>query len=194
MTSQKTIMNEMTMRVAMRSDKSTQEAELATGWPEFVKIIPAAGEALPQLRYWSPERSGDASTDTERGRGYFHQALAISLQPTSPMFLAHVLVGMFGNYGPMESGFVEAMLEKSVCGKVSPKLTHEEAATVESTPDAIDRLRDLEGDMAAALSLRSWVPELPRTTLVSLLAGEKGPHIGGAITMIARTVINSARH
>lgn len=159
--------------------------------PNFVKQIPASnGSAFPAVHYWQPERTGDSEADYRAGRQHFKEAVAFSFRPHAQMFLAHVLVAMFQNLGPMESGFLDAMLEVAQVGAIPPRLTDEEIAAA----DDPERLRIIESEMAGAIGSKAWLPDFVRLTVLRLLNGAEGEHIGGAMTMIARMALNGSRN
>jgi hypothetical protein len=162
--------------------------------PSFVKDLGAAGSPFLSVHYWMPERSGSPEIDYSRGLQHFREAVAFSFRPNAQMFLAHVLTAMFGNLGEMESGFIDAMLEVAPYGAVPPKLTDEEAAAIESSPESASKLRVVEGEMADAIAARKWLPDLMRLTILRLLSGACGEFIGGATIMIARMAINGSRN
>jgi len=178
-----------------RPDKSTQSAENATGWPSFVRVTPGAGELpFPQLHYWVPDRMGVPEVDRERGAEYFAQALEFSARPGQALFIAEVLRGMFGLVGYTESGFIDALLRRSDRGIIPPRLTDEEAAAMEAEPAAVDKLREIETTVARAIEIRRFAPGVLYITTVGILSGSDGPHIGGAVTMLARMALNASRH
>jgi hypothetical protein len=180
---------------ASEPDKSTQSPENATGWPSFVQVVPGIGEAtFPQLRFWVPDRTGVPEVDRERGAEYFAQALKFSAQPGRALFIADVLRGMFGSVGYTENGFIEALLQRADRGIMPPRLTDEEAAAMEAEPAAVDKLREIETAVAGAIEIRRWVPQVLYINTVSILSGRDGPHIGGAVTMLARMALNGSRH
>jgi hypothetical protein len=173
-------------------DKSTQGAETPISeLPSFVKDIRAAGSPFPAFHYWQPERTGDAAEDYECGRRHFLEAVGFSRRPNAQMFLAFVLVAMFQNLGEMESGFIDGLLEAAQVGAVPPRLTDEEIAATDADPE---RLRVIEGEMAAAIASKAWLPDFLRLTVLRLLSGAEGEHIGGAMTMIARMALNGSRN
>jgi hypothetical protein len=175
-----------------RSNSRPGATPLLGELPEFVRHVPRAeSAAVTAVHYWLPERTGDPDQDYECGRRHFREAVAFSFRPNAQMFLAHVLVAMFQNLGPMESGFIDAMLEVAQVGAVPPKLTDEEVAAIAAAPE---RLRAIESEMAAAISSRGWLPDYLRLTLLRLLSGAEGELIGGAMTMIARTALNGSRN
>jgi hypothetical protein len=162
--------------------------------PSFVKDVRAAGSPFPAVHYWVPERTGDAATDYERGRLHFGDAVAFSLRPNAPLFLAYVVVAMFANIGPMERGFLEAMIQAAQVGRAAPRLTDEEVAVIEVEPSDQARLREIEAEMAEALAARCWLPDLLFFTVFNHLGGAEGEFVGGSMTMFARTALNGKRN
>jgi hypothetical protein len=173
-----------------RSNQQPEAVSLSE-LPSFVKDIRATGSPFPALHYWRPERTGDAAEDYECGRRHFREAVEVSRRPTGQMFLAFVLVAMFGNLSDMESGFIDGLLEAAQVGTVPPRLTDEEIASVDADPD---QLRTIEGEMANAIATKAWLPDFLRLTVLRLLSGAEGEHIGGAMTMIARMALNGSRN
>jgi hypothetical protein len=178
-------------------NKNAQLAETAIGeLPAFVKEIPPPnGSAFPAVQhYWMPERTGNPELDERRGRQHFKEAVAFSYRPNAQMFLAHVLVAMFQNLGPMESGFIDALLEAALVGAPPPALTDEEIAVIADTPQDAAQLRALESEISEAIASRGWLPDILRLHLVRCLSGANGEFIGGAVTMIARMALNGSRN
>jgi hypothetical protein len=162
--------------------------------PCFVKDFRAAGSPFPSIHYWMPDRTGDPDADERLGRIYFRQAVEFSYRPNAQMFLAHVLVAMFRNLGPMESGFIDALLEAAQVGAVPPRLTDQEIAMAATEPGDDFRLRELEGQLADAIASRKWLPDYLRLEVLRFLTGAEGELIGAAMTMIARMAINGSRN
>ncbi|WP_368507897.1 hypothetical protein [Bradyrhizobium lupini] len=177
----------------MTVTRSNMQAE-DTGLSEllaFVKDIRAAGAAAPALHYWMPERSGDADTDYQRGKWHFREAVATSRRPGAGMFLAYVLMAMYGRLGRMEHGFLDALTEVAQVGAIPQPLTDEEMC---EEAGFLEQERLHESQMAGALASRRWFPDLASVHLYAMLSGVGGEHIGAAITMIARTALNGTRH
>jgi hypothetical protein len=172
---------------------NTQSLEYSRELPAFVRQAACLGGGSQVVHYWMPERSGSAEIDYSRGRQHFREAVAFSFRPNAQMFLAHVLVAMFGNLGEMESGFIDAMLEVAPFGNSPPRLTDEEVAAIASPEDA-STLRELESEMADAIAARKWLPDLMRLMVVRMLTGACGEFIGGAATMMARLALNGSRN
>lgn len=179
------------MTFTTRPNSQPDATPLLGEFPSFVKDIRAAGSPFPAVHYWLPERTGDAAEDYECGRRHFREAVEVSRRPNSQMFLAFVLVAMFGNLSDMESGFIDGLLEAAQVGAVPPRLTDEEIAATDSDPE---RLRTIEGEMAGAIGSKAWLPDFMRLTVLRLLSGAEGEHIGGAMTMIARMALNGSRN
>jgi hypothetical protein len=152
--------------------------------------IRAPGSSFPVVHYWIPERTGDPKTDYQRGRQHFSEAVGVSRQPTTTLFLAHVLAAMLGNLGAVESGFIDALLEVAQVAVVPPRFTEQEIAATDADPE---RVRAVEREMAAAIASKAWLPDLLRLTVLRLLSGAEGEFIGGAMTMIARMALNGRR-
>jgi hypothetical protein len=180
----------------LTANKSPHNAETPISeLPAFVKQIPDAnGSPFHAVHYWMPERTGNPELDERRGRLHFREAAAFSFRPNAQMFLGHVLMAMFQNLGPMESGFIDAMLERALVGAVPPALTDAEVAAIMTAPEDGAKLRALEGEMASAIASKGWFPDLLRLNLVRLLSGADGEFIGGAITMVARMALNGSRN
>jgi hypothetical protein len=175
----------------MMNDKSLKRTEAPISeLPAFVKEIPAGGSAFPLVHYWMPERTGDPEIDYQSGKQHFMEAVAFSFRPHAQMFLAFVLMAMFGNLSDMESGFIDGLLEAAQVGAVPTRLTDEEIASA----DDPERLRTIEGEMANAIATKAWLPDFLRLTVLRLLSGAEGEHIGGAMTMIARMALNGSRN
>ena len=175
------------------SNPRLDRAPLLGELPEFVKHVPAAeGSTLAAVHYWLPERTGDPEIDYQRGRQHFGEAVAFSYRPNAGMFLAYVLVAMFQNIGPMENGFIDALLEKAIVGAAPPRLTAEEIAAMDSEGES--ELLALETMVADAIKIKGWLPSVLRLHLVRLLSGCEGEFIGGAITMMARLALNGSRN
>jgi hypothetical protein len=132
--------------------------------------------------------------DYQWGRQHFREAVAFSFRPNAQMFLAHVLVAMFQNLGSMEIGFIDGLLEAAQVGAVPPRLTDEEVAAIEAAPEDGAKLRAVESEMASAIASKGWLPDFLRLTVLRLLSGAEGEHIGGAMTMIARMALNGSRN
>ena len=142
---------------------NTQTPESSSALPSFVRQTEGLqGGTKLAVHYWQPERTGNCTLDYERGRQHFREAMKVSSRPDAGNFLAHVLVAMFGNLGPMEAGFVDALLDVAQFGTAPTRLTDEEIATAAASPEASARLRELEGLMAEAIAVRSWLPDAMR--------------------------------
>jgi hypothetical protein len=180
----------------LTANKSPQNAEaLISELPEFVKHVPTVeGSAFPAVHYWMPERTGNPELDEQRGRQHFREAVAFSFRPNAQMFLAYVLMAMFENLGPMESGFIDAMLEVAQVGTIPPKLTDAEVAAIGIALGDESKLRGVEAEMAKAIATKDWLPDFLRLTLLRVLSGAEGEFVGGAITMIARMALNGSRN
>jgi hypothetical protein len=157
-------------------------------------IATAESSAFPAVHYWLPERTGDSDADYQLGRQHFREAVAFSFRPNAQMFLAYVLVAMFQNLGPMESGFIDALLEAALVGAAPPALTDEEIALIADTPQDVERLRAIENEIAEAIPSKGWLPDILRLHLVRCLSGANGELIGAAMTMIALMALNGSRN
>ena len=160
--------------------------------PSFVKDLREEGSF--GVRYWMPERSGDAQVDYQRGRQHFREAVSFSFRPHTQTFVAHVLAAMFQNVGPMESGFIDALHSAALVGTPPPALTDEEIAIIADTPDDVRQLRAIENEMSEAIACKGWLPDIVWLHLIRCLGGANGEHIGGAITMVARMALNGSRN
>ncbi|UPK28394.1 hypothetical protein [Bradyrhizobium sp. 195] len=156
-----------------------------------MKDIRASGAPFPAIHYWMPDRTGDAQEDYRIGQEHFYEAVRASVRQGVGMFLPHVVMAMYGSLGPMEHGFLDALLKAAQVGTPAPQLTDEEMA---GSGDTLEQERAHEREMADAIACRKWAPDMMRVNLFALLAGVDGEHIGAAITMIARTAINGTRN
>ncbi|TCU73947.1 hypothetical protein EDE08_10425 [Bradyrhizobium sp. R2.2-H] len=107
------------------------------------------------------------------------------------MLLPHIVMAMYGSLGPIEYGFLDALLNVAQVGIPAPALTNEEMAASGGT---LEQERTHEREMADAIACRKWAPDMMRVNLYALLAGVEGDNIGAAITMIARTAVNGTRN
>ncbi|WFU26320.1 hypothetical protein QA649_08960 [Bradyrhizobium sp. CB1717] len=147
------------------------------------------------IRYWVPDRTAFFELDYLAGREHFREAVRYSLDAGSPFFLAHVLMGMFGDLGDVERGFLDTLLLAAKVGAIPPRLTDEELISAGLPESEWDRARTLEAEVASALALRAWfMPDQLLLLLYGMLSGVDGEHIGAAITMIARTAVNGTRN
>lgn len=156
-----------------------------------MKDVRAPGAPLPALHYWMPDRSGNATEDYRVGREHFYEAVRVSFRQGVGMLLPYVVMAMYGKLGPMEYGFLDALLKVAQVGAVPHPLTDDEMA---AEGDELERERAHEREMADAIGCRKWAPDMMRVQLFAMLAGVEGEHIGAAITMIARTAANGMRN
>jgi hypothetical protein len=177
------------------TDNNTQTLVISRDLPSFVRPAQELDRGLRRaIHYWKPERTGNFDLDYQRGRQHFREAVEVSFRPDSKNFLAHVLVAMFGHLGPMESGFIDALLGVAPYGAAPPRLTEEEIAASAAGLEQADRLREVEDLMVEAIAVRSWLPDVMRLEIVRLLTGSEGELIGAAVTMLARLALNGLRN
>jgi hypothetical protein len=187
----------MTMKVAMMLHRSTQDAEMASVWPSFVRVLPLSGEGFAlDFSYWAPERTGVSDRDYQLGVRYFAEAIAFSHRHNCRMLLAHAVMGMFGHIGHVEAGFIDGMLKSALHGAVPPPVAGDEIAPMSPGYEDNGKFRESENAMITSIKLtRTWGgPELVYLHLISCLTGKEGPFIGGAVSVVARTALNGSRH
>lgn len=179
----------------MATHSNTQTSAISSAFPSFVSPATELENGVRlAIRYWRPERTGDVELDYQRGKQHFREAVEVSFRPEASNFLSHVIVAMFGTVGPMETGFIDALLEVAPYGSQPPRLTDEEIATASGSPEDGQQLRALETQMADAIAARKWLPDLMRFELLWLLNGKGGDLIGAAVTMLARLALNGLRN
>ncbi len=176
-------------------DTNTQIADHSRDLPSFVRPAQELDRGLRRaISYWKPERTGNSDLDYELGKQHFLEAVEVSRRAGSENFLSHVLVAMFGNLGPIEAGFIDALLKVAPYGAAPPRLTDAEIGAAASDPLDGECLRELEALMAEAISVRHWLPDVMRLEITRLLSGSEGELIGAAVTMLARLALNGLRN
>jgi hypothetical protein len=163
--------------------------------PTFArKNPPTDGTPLRVINYWDPDKTGVAEVDYEWGSRYLREAISFSLRHESSLFLACVLIEMFGRVGSMEAGFIDALLDRVEHGAIPEPLSEDELR--ETTGSAHDlEFRKLESEARSTIEFsKGWGPDALYIFTMSCLTGREGPNIAGAMTMIVRTALNGSRN